>query len=58
MENDNIKICQYCNSKFFRLDFPRSFDRMVTCGTVECEGKRRKELWRNRFTMKNGLRAG
>jgi hypothetical protein len=49
MANTDIKVCKYCNSKFHRMDFPQCFNRMITCGGVECEGKRRKELWRKKY---------
>lgn len=37
------KVCPYCGKVFTNFDAPRSFDRMVTCGTPTCMGKRRAE---------------
>lgn len=45
MTND-AKKCMICGSMFSRIDFPRCFDRMITCGSAECEGKRRKQRWK------------
>jgi hypothetical protein len=42
------KTCMYCKKEFTDSDFPHSFDRMITCGNIECTGKRRKELWKKR----------
>ena len=33
------KRCMVCDKLFFRMGFPRSFDRMVTCGDIDCVGK-------------------
>jgi len=35
------------------LDFPQQFERMVTCGSTECMGKRRKENWKVRYEKKH-----
>ena len=43
------KICLYCKKRFSEIDFPSTFDRMITCGSVECMGKRRLELWRKKY---------
>jgi len=40
------KICRFCGSYFTDIDFPSQFDRMVTCGSTECAGNRRKERLR------------
>lgn len=59
MKKSDLKLCKYCNEKFYRIDFPRCFDRMITCGNVECEGKRRKELWLKKYNkMMKTRRAG
>jgi len=42
------KKCIHCKKRFFDLDFPSTFDRQLTCGSVECAGERRRELWRKR----------
>jgi hypothetical protein len=53
--HDDTKHCAICNNEFARIDFPQCFDRMVTCGNPECEGKRRKEKWKSRYeNYKNG----
>lgn len=31
------------------MEFPKTFDRMITCGSTECMGQRRKELWKKRY---------
>ncbi len=43
------KECRYCKKRFSDIDFPRSFERMITCGSIECMGKRRRELWEKRY---------
>ncbi|HLC96579.1 MAG TPA: hypothetical protein VJH97_04615 [Candidatus Nanoarchaeia archaeon] len=48
------KICPYCENVFTRIDYPQNFHRMVTCGSVECMGIRRRQLWQQR---KNQLAA-
>jgi hypothetical protein len=37
------KVCRYCREEFSDIDFPCQFDRMVTCGKVECMRQRRLE---------------
>jgi hypothetical protein len=44
MKKIKTKVCPYCGVEFTDIDSPRSFDRMVTCGSVECMGERRKEM--------------
>jgi hypothetical protein len=43
------KVCIICKKRFSRIDHPRSFDRMVTCGDVKCAGLRSYALWRKRY---------
>jgi hypothetical protein len=43
------KICPYCNKRFNKIEFPQSFDRMITCGSVECMGKRRRFMWKQKY---------
>ncbi|MBS3097421.1 hypothetical protein J4209_01350 [Candidatus Woesearchaeota archaeon] len=47
-EITDFKKCVYCNCYFSRMDFPKTFDRQLTCGCVVCEGIRRKELFKKR----------
>jgi hypothetical protein len=42
-DKTETKSCKYCGKEFTRADFPRSFDRMITCASPECMGKRRHE---------------
>ena len=42
------KKCVYCKKKFFDIEFPSTFDRMITCGSIECTGIMRRELLRKR----------
>lgn len=37
------KKCKYCGNDFYKRDFPKVFQRMVTCGSVECRKKHKKE---------------
>jgi len=37
------KICKYCGKEFSEIDFPRSFERMITCSKIECMKIRRQE---------------
>lgn len=37
------KICRYCGAEFSEIDFPAQFERMVTCGKIECMKLRRWE---------------
>jgi len=37
------KKCKYCNKEFYKKDFPKCFNRMITCGRKECKDKLRKE---------------
>jgi hypothetical protein len=43
VQNYKTKICPYCKEEFSDIDCLGSFERMVTCGSIECMGKRRKE---------------
>jgi|GEM_PF-5589239 len=43
------KKCIYCNTAFSRAQFPRTFNRMITCGAALCAQRRRVELWHNRY---------
>ncbi|MFC1705141.1 hypothetical protein ACFLZ6_02340 [Nanoarchaeota archaeon] len=45
------KVCKYCKGKFSEIEFPRTFTRMITCGSSSCMGKRRKELWRKKHSQ-------
>ncbi len=47
----DIKTCVICGEEFSRIDFPRSFNRMVTCGTSKCAGERRKAKWKERYEV-------
>jgi len=51
-KDKEVKICIYCNRGFDRSDFPKSFDRMITCGSVACIGKRRRELFNKRLEVR------
>jgi hypothetical protein len=46
------KKCLMCKKTFERNDYPHTFERMVTCGSVECMGKRRKQLWKKRYNKR------
>lgn len=37
------KKCKYCNNKFYKKDFPKCFNRMITCGSIQCKKKYKKE---------------
>lgn len=37
------KKCKYCNKIYSKADFPRCFNRMITCGSLECRKKLNKE---------------
>ena len=54
-ELNDTKECVICGKEFSRIDYPQCFDRMVTCGNIECMGKRRYQKWRLRYInfMKN-----
>ena len=47
------KKCIYCNMEFTDIDFPRTFERMVTCGSIECMQKRRQERYTLRLNNNN-----
>jgi hypothetical protein len=36
-----------------KIDFPQTYERMITCGSIECMGKRRKERY-----GKRGVKSG
>lgn len=48
------KICRYCGEEFSDIDFPAQFDRMVTCGSVECMKMRRWERYGIKPNNKEG----
>lgn len=35
--------CKYCNKIFYKKDFPKCFNRMITCGSQECKTKLKKD---------------
>lgn len=37
------KVCKYCGCVFHKRDFPKVFNRMVTCGSNECKKKLKNE---------------
>lgn len=37
------KKCKYCKGIFYKVDFPKCFNRMITCGSSECIRKHKKE---------------
>ena len=41
---NDFKICRYCKKKFYRKDFVKNFNRMITCGSLDCK-KKHKEEW-------------
>lgn len=51
------KLCRYCKKSFSEIDFPSTFDRQLTCGSVECAGERRRELWRKRHDSQSAHAA-
>lgn len=48
------KICEYCNSEFYRNDFLKNFNRMVSCGKERCKLKQRTERGLIRRLQKRG----
>lgn len=36
------KICKYCKKEFYKKEFPKNFNRMITCGSKECREKYKK----------------
>jgi len=49
------KICRYCGEEFNEIDFLAQFDRMVTCGKVECMGQRRLERLQERDSIRQKI---
>ncbi len=45
------KKCKYCGREFNDLDFPAQFNRMITCGRIECMRMRR---WENQGIVRAG----
>lgn len=43
ISKETEKICKYCKNIFYKKDFPRCFNRMITCGSLECKDKLKKE---------------
>lgn len=39
----NSKKCKYCGDRYYKKDFPKCFNRMITCGSLECKKKLKKE---------------
>jgi len=49
------KICRYCGEEFGEIDFLAQFDRMVTCGKVECMRERRIERLGERSSIRQKM---
>jgi len=46
------KKCKYCGKDFYKKDFPKVFQRMVTCGSDECKAKNR-DVWTKKAVCLN-----
>ncbi|HZX44559.1 MAG TPA: hypothetical protein VFF28_02640 [Candidatus Nanoarchaeia archaeon] len=51
------KECIICGNIYTNLEFPTSFERMVTCGDIKCAGKRRYQKWRERYDKRARMAA-